>query len=192
MPDTDLSSNLRLLCCYGRSVSEVCRRIGINRQQFNKYLTDQTTPSLAKLVRLRPPVLAQSDDPFSEQMERVIRRECRNPGLLERHEGYYHIYMSPDPSKHYLLNNIGRIFGSGKDWFSKELERYEDNEFAIPSTLKHSGLVFEAHNRIFITSREQLQRCGAYDSDHFKAPEFVRNSIFSTKNTHTATLTAAF
>ncbi|UWQ32171.1 helix-turn-helix transcriptional regulator [Leisingera sp. M527] len=272
MPETNLSANLRMLCSYGRSVSDVCRRIGINRQQFNKYLTGQTAPSLAtlrrvcdffgvdeaeilqekkafaKLVRLRPPVLARSDDPLSEQIEKVIRRDRRNAGLLERHAGYYNIYMSPDPSKNYLLKSIGRIFGNGHDWFSKELERYEDDEFAIPSTLKHSGLVFEAHNRIFITSREQgqgngmwttaliasdyeepsflpgllqgiepegghmlygtrvvweylgkspdlraiLQRCGAYKSDHSEVPEFVRNSIFSTEGTDTATLTAAF
>ncbi|KIC21400.1 helix-turn-helix domain-containing protein [Leisingera sp. ANG-Vp] len=186
MSETRLSANLRLLCSYGRSVSDVCRRIGINRQQFNKYLTGQTAPSLAtlrricdffgvdeaeilqdhaafaKLVRLRPPVLNRAEDPLATHMEKVIRRDRRDTGLLERHAGYYHIYMSPDPAKNYLLKSIGHIFGSGQDWFSKEVERYEDDEFAVPSTLKHSGLVFEAHKRIFITSREQGQGNGMW------------------------------
>lgn len=272
MSETHFSANLRLLCSYGRSVSDVCRRIGINRQQFNKYLTGQTDPSLAtlrricdffgvdeaeilqdhagftKLVRLRPPTLNRSEDPLSVNLEKVIRRDRRDASLLERHAGYYHIYMSPDPSKNYLLKSAGCIFGSGQDWFSKELERYKDDEFAVPSMLKHSGLVFEAHSRIFIASREQgqghgmwtsaliasdydepsflpgllqgiepegghmlyatrvvweflgkspnlravLQSCGAHKSDHPEVPKFVRNSIFSTEGTHTATLTAAF
>ncbi len=186
MSKTRLSANLRLLCSYGRSVSDVCRRIGINRQQFNKYLTGQTAPSLAtlrricdffgvdeaeilqdhaafaKLVRLRPPVLNRAEDPLSSHMEKIIRRDRCNSSLLERHKGYYHIYMSPDPSKNYLLKSVGRIFGRGQEWFSKELERYENDEFAVPSTLKHSGLVFEAHKRIFITSREQGQGNGMW------------------------------
>ena len=32
--ESDLAANLRLLCSYGRSVSDVCRRLGINRQQL--------------------------------------------------------------------------------------------------------------------------------------------------------------
>ncbi|KIC28335.1 helix-turn-helix domain-containing protein [Leisingera sp. ANG-M6] len=201
MSETRLSANLRLLCSYGRSVSDVCRRIGINRQQFNKYLTGQTAPSLAtlrricdffgvdeaeilqehsafaKLVRLRPPVLNRSEDPLAAQMEKVLRRDRCNTALLERHSGYYHIYMSPDPSKNYLLKSVGRIFGNGQEWFSKELERYEDDEFAVPSTLKHSGLVFEAHRRIFITSREQGQGSGMWTtaliSSDYEEPSFL-------------------
>ena len=43
---------LRLLCSYGRSTSDVCRRAGINRQQFNKYLNGHARPSLPTLRRL--------------------------------------------------------------------------------------------------------------------------------------------
>lgn len=37
--------SLQLCCDHYRSVSEVCRRLAINRQQFNRYLTGSVTPS---------------------------------------------------------------------------------------------------------------------------------------------------
>ena len=41
------AENLRLLCSHYASVAEVCRRIGMNRQQFNKYLSGASTPGTA-------------------------------------------------------------------------------------------------------------------------------------------------
>lgn len=46
------SENLRLLCSYYDSVSEVCRRLDINRQQFNKYLAGRSMPSRHNLRRM--------------------------------------------------------------------------------------------------------------------------------------------
>jgi transcriptional regulator with XRE-family HTH domain len=46
------AENLRYLCSHYASVAEVCRRIGINRQQFNKYLSGASTPSVHSLRRI--------------------------------------------------------------------------------------------------------------------------------------------
>ncbi len=48
----DFSQNLRLLCGYYKSVAMVCRSLDINRQQFNKYLGAQATPSLFTLRKI--------------------------------------------------------------------------------------------------------------------------------------------
>lgn len=40
----DFVRNLRLLCNYYRSVAEVCRRLDINRSQFNRYLKGRNLP----------------------------------------------------------------------------------------------------------------------------------------------------
>ena len=47
-----LADNLRQLCRQRRSTSEVCRAIGINRQQFNKYLSGAAVPSSFNLARI--------------------------------------------------------------------------------------------------------------------------------------------
>ena len=44
MGNAAIAENLRLLSSYYKSVAEVCRRLDINRQQFNKYLSGQTAP----------------------------------------------------------------------------------------------------------------------------------------------------
>ena len=42
---TDYCANLQFCCDHYRSVSEVCRRLRVNRQQFNRYLTGSAAPS---------------------------------------------------------------------------------------------------------------------------------------------------
>ena len=41
----DYRANLQFCCDHYRSVSEVCRRLRVNRQQFNRYLAGSATPS---------------------------------------------------------------------------------------------------------------------------------------------------
>lgn len=43
------SANLRQLCEQRGSISQICRKIGINRQQFNKYLAGRHMPSTANI-----------------------------------------------------------------------------------------------------------------------------------------------
>lgn len=48
----DLPKNLRLLCSYHRSIAAVCRELGVNRSQFNRYLGGETMPSLRLMRRI--------------------------------------------------------------------------------------------------------------------------------------------
>ncbi|MGK7752037.1 helix-turn-helix domain-containing protein [Roseovarius sp. C03] len=45
MTSDPLSTNLTFACTFLPSIAHVCRRIGINRQQFNKYLSGRVRPS---------------------------------------------------------------------------------------------------------------------------------------------------
>lgn len=48
----DLSANLRFLCAEKSSTAKVCRDIGINQQQFSKYLSGRSKPSANNLRRI--------------------------------------------------------------------------------------------------------------------------------------------
>ena len=48
---TTFKDNLRLLCSYYKSIFEVCRRLGINRPQFNRYLSGINHPASNKMRR---------------------------------------------------------------------------------------------------------------------------------------------
>lgn len=176
---TDLAQNLRTLSSYGRSTSDICRRLGLNRQQFDRYLTGKTLPSLstlrricdffgvdeaeilmtprafADLVRLRPPRLGLKPSRFDAQLAMLVGRHDGTDALLMRHAGFYHVYACPDPTRRYILRTlswIGQIEGA---WISKTIERHSPDEFAVPSTLRYSGIVLEAHGRIIVQEREQ-------------------------------------
>ena len=47
-----LGSNLKLLCSHYRSIAEVCRKLSINRAQFNRYLAGQSRPTTHNLKRI--------------------------------------------------------------------------------------------------------------------------------------------
>ncbi len=46
-----IGDNLRLLCSHYRSIAKVCRKLSINRAQFNKYLSGQSRPTAYNLKR---------------------------------------------------------------------------------------------------------------------------------------------
>ncbi len=48
----NLAENLRRLCLARGSINSACRDMGLNRQQFERYLTMQSTPSLTTLKTL--------------------------------------------------------------------------------------------------------------------------------------------
>ena len=48
----DFSANLRLSCSHHRSIAEVCRRLDLNRPQFNRYLAGQSRPAAHTLRKL--------------------------------------------------------------------------------------------------------------------------------------------
>lgn len=50
--ETNLAINLKLLCSYSESISQSCRKMGINRQQFSKYLNGSSMPSMQSLRKI--------------------------------------------------------------------------------------------------------------------------------------------
>jgi len=179
MPTPHLQENLRLLCSYGKSTSDICRQAGFNRQQFNKYLNGHAQPSLATLlricdffgvddheillphdtfkniIRLRPPNLGVRPTLFENVLNSLIQPERTDTDLLERHEGYYHIYAAPYTARGALVRTLVRLYRENDVWLTKSVERYKDDPtFISPSTVKYSGIALEAVQRITILERE--------------------------------------
>lgn len=51
-PHRNFADNLRALCARHGSIAAVCRALGMNRQQFNKYLSGSTLPNVATLEKI--------------------------------------------------------------------------------------------------------------------------------------------
>jgi hypothetical protein len=109
-------ANLQFCCDHYRSVSEICRRLNINRQQFNRYLAGLTTPSrhnhkkISDFFGLEEDELFTPHEAFAASFKRrtavsaspvAIERlkgliqliSGRNSAALEEYGGFYFKYF---------------------------------------------------------------------------------------------------
>ena len=197
-----LAQNLRLLCSYGRSVSDICRRLDINRQQFNRYLAGKSKPSLhtvrricdffgiedheifmdheefTQLVRLRPPRVDQPRNPLHGFFERLCQSPDQPLRDRQKYLGYYYFYFQPDRLNHLIYRNFVHFYSEGDLILTKQLERYPESEFNIPRVMKHEGVVYSISDRLILTEREEQSGASLWHSV-FYATDYKRVTFLS-------------
>ncbi|WP_334174606.1 helix-turn-helix transcriptional regulator [Pseudoxanthobacter sp.] len=97
------AENLRLLCDRQGSISAICRKININRQQFNKYLSGLHVPSsqnlriIANYFGLSPQILFSDPDEFRTLIDgNFFHTMSRLGGLPEFSSFVSNIVMGQD------------------------------------------------------------------------------------------------
>lgn len=177
----DFVDNLKLLCSHYSSIAEVCRKIGINRTQFNKYLTGQVSPSKANIriicdffgveefeIMMPHPQFQQqilpspaqsnhnhSNDEFSDKISHLRQASA---ATLTRYLGWYYEY-------YFSLGYPGQVFKSLIE--IKEGEQgliYQRYERLINAGKQHEkithclykGAVINLCDRIFLNDFEAL------------------------------------
>lgn len=169
MATTDLPANLRLLCSYTRSISDVCRRMGINRQQFHRYLNGASRPSLSRLrtiadhfgleesellldhedfrslISVRRPLVGNLSA-LSQQIQDIL---LLTPDSLERgreYTGYYHNYFCPPEYPGRILVSFLQVYEDSGFILTRNIERYPAG----------SGRRSNRYNGLFVHSGERL------------------------------------
>lgn len=179
MPVADLKTNLRLLCSYQKSISEVCRRTAINRQQFNRYLSGATRPSahnLQKICRFfeldeyelllphehfRDLLRARDDLPLEPEtgqslaalVERALAQDMRE---LRRYEGFYFSYFHSLGWQGRIMRSLVCFYEHDSRMYVKSIERFRDPRGKDRYTMKYDGLVTTMSNRLFVFEYESL------------------------------------
>lgn len=181
MNNDTFSVNLAHLCSYYPSIAEVCRRLHINRQQFNKYLGAQARPSrhnmrricdffgvteseilldapqLAKLVSLRRQPLT-GDETLAEPL-RHIEALYRASNSLSRYVGYYFRYYYSFGYPGQVIKSLGVISERGDKYFWKNIEIAKRDSNGRPlARSKYTGVVISLADRIFVVEYESLLR----------------------------------
>lgn len=176
---SDFSANLRFLCDRAESVSRVCRDIGINRQQFNKYLSGAVRPSARNLrpiadhfgvaenafdlghaafvdlvVERTPP--ADLPPGLAEFFDVSGARWTESAAFLRRYQGYYtHLTLSPVWPGQVIRSlchlSVKDSFGSFKVW--ERLVTGGKREAAGYAT-KFRGMVLYENGRIFMLGQQ--------------------------------------
>ena len=163
----NFARNLRALCSRKPSVSHVCRDIGINRQQFDRYLRAKALPSANTMRRIceyfgideealrdSPDQLRLRIDSFAPMLETPLERALRpEPGEmahLSNYTGLYHyFFLSPSwPGKIQCgLTSISNVDGEIR---SRYLGRVWDPDFRKIIRSRFTGRVVLRGDRIFI------------------------------------------
>ena len=174
----NLPVNLKLLASYGKSISDICRKANINRQQFNKYVNGHSEPSIAtlrkicdffgvdegevflpadefkKLLLVRPPKLGQAEGQFEKTVSNLLNASNKNTDLLKRHEGFYFCYTQVDGIEKRVIKTLSRISMLQDQWYVKSIERGMNDSFMLPATVKYKGLITESSNRLIAQERQ--------------------------------------
>ncbi|SNZ21347.1 helix-turn-helix transcriptional regulator [Cohaesibacter gelatinilyticus] len=170
--DKNFSTNLRSLCADYGSISQICREIGLNRQQFNRYLNGSSLPSAHNLRRiarhfgLAEELLFVPGSKFEEAQigarqdqedgpaERFLAPYRGQQKNLRRYLGFYHSFFCTPSWEGRIFCSLVRI--SEKDGIitSRSFENATSRDKSIRQISKYSGLVTMRGNRIFVTEHE--------------------------------------
>src|SRR5690606_11998189 len=163
------AANLREACSTRASISQVCREIGVNRQQFNRYINGQALPSahnrlrIARVFAIEPEDFDLPRDAFRKRLAPAMGRHVPGDVLLDAYSGditalsrylgfyqTYHLSMSW-PGRvvcacAHLKEHDGRIVVTTR-------ERISDAAHGIDLRSRYVGLAAYWRNRIFVTER---------------------------------------
>lgn len=175
-----LVDNLKLLCGHYESIADVARKTGINRTQFNKYLSGQVKPSRANIriicdffgveefeimmphdqfrTHILPDTRPAADvvaDPF---FHKVMELRGASTPSLKRYLGWYFEY-------YFSLGYPGKVFKSlihiSEDNGGLQYKRYErlipasSQGEPVPHCL-YNGVVINMCDRIYMLDVESL------------------------------------
>lgn len=172
-----LPQNLAFLCSYHPSIAAVCRRLEINRQQFNKYLSGQTWPSRRNMRRIcdffgvSEGELLMDHQRFTEtvglkrrpfgadvpmDLLAHIEQLYHGSGDLSRYVGYYFRYFYSFGHAGRIIRCLVAIHEKDGRYYWRSVERLKlDGRYGV-KTSKYSGTLFLLGDRIFALEYESL------------------------------------
>jgi transcriptional regulator with XRE-family HTH domain len=170
--------NLRFLCSRAPSIAAVCRRLGLNRQQFNKYLSGDVRPSahnmrlICDFFGVTESELHMHAGRFSEIVS--LRKHAPSPAApahpmshiealykcsasLERYVGYYFRYYYSFSYPAYVTKSLGRISEKDGRFYWNNIEYMSPaGTRAARHASKYKGAIFYLADRIFVIEYHSL------------------------------------
>ncbi|WP_271022288.1 helix-turn-helix transcriptional regulator [Rhizobium sp. RCAM05973] len=178
-----LATNLRTLCDRHGSVAAVCRKLNVNRQQFNKYLSGAHAPSatnlkiIANYFGLSVPILFADPDEFRTLVDGNFFHAMATARQLpefsrfvsnmivennsDRNDivGVYDRYQYSSIYKGFVLRSAFCIYQNKEFLQHYYIERFPsfDNPRKIEYVFKYYGFCFPVADRLFTADFEGIQ-----------------------------------
>lgn len=169
-----LGANLRHACGHLGSVAAVCRAVGLNRTQFNRYLNATARPSPHILNRLCDHFGVEAEELHAppERFARLLAARRRAPapqaplqGVVEAvraaslpglraYAGYYEVHYASMSAPGRVIRAVSHLFAHGPDMYHRRIERFPDAGFRC----RYAGVAVQLADRIFVVDVETLTR----------------------------------
>jgi transcriptional regulator with XRE-family HTH domain len=179
----NLAANLAVLVSSFDSVADFCRRLNINRQQFNKYLAGHHVPSQKVLIKISKFFLMEPSDlfrkpadfrSFYEGLEYDLPFDLRSaPSFVEflpliksstaalrDFLGVYHRYHSSSIYKGRVLRSVTCLYerDSVVEYVTVERFPLQGNARGVGYSFTYHGFCFLLGDRIFMIDFEGRQK----------------------------------
>ncbi len=180
----NFSANLRLITGRSGPISLVCRKIGINRQQFNKYLAGRHLPSgsnirvIANHFGLGPDILFADEDHFRTLVDgnffETFARLRRDPKAISFLDsvttssrvtsndlvGVYDRYQFSSIYTKMILRSSFCIYRNGDLFNHYYIERFPsyDDPVKTQYVFKYHGFTLPLEGRVFTVDFETAQK----------------------------------
>jgi transcriptional regulator with XRE-family HTH domain len=173
----EFCENLRMLCSYYRSVADVCRKLNINRAQFNRYLNGTSQPSNHTLERIcdffgvEPAEIYLPREHFHQivqvrpkqrteravYVDHIARLQHLSAGKFDKYLGYYYEYYQSMSAPDKVLRGLVHIFQHNGVVYHERLERFPQHPNLDQTyKCKYIGSTFYLNDRIYLVDYESL------------------------------------
>ena len=175
-----LGDNLRLLCSHYRSIAEVCRKLAINRAQFNKYLSGESVPTVYNLKRIGDffgvegyelglpgeqfarliGARGHSGAPLQQDPLHALLQPLREQSSdLSRYCGYYFEYANCMSVPGTILLSLVQVREEGGVFLFERQERQvlaSGGQADDSARCRYLGAAFQLQDRLFLIDYESL------------------------------------
>ncbi|MEL0638600.1 MULTISPECIES: helix-turn-helix domain-containing protein [Marinomonas] len=175
----NFSSNLKTLCSYYKSISDVCRKTNINRQQFNRYLNGNTFPSYSNLKTICDFFGVDQEEIIKDPIEfkKIISPVTESKKIddipegifayidilknaskhgLDRYCGYYYRYILSGSFPGNIVKSLIKIYQKDGFFYYWHVENLTSKSPVIKksSRFRYDGVVFMVSERIYMIELE--------------------------------------
>lgn len=171
----EFSSNLRSLCAEYGTIAKVCREIGMNRQQFSRYLSGGGLPSAHNLRRIARHFSISEAELFIDSEEFTKRhilnqkRIAHGPvdlmmgpfrdqiGTMRRYLGFYHGHFRTPSWDGMVLRSLIWLYEKDGFVMARSLERVSTADGSTRQKSRYEGMAMLNGNRIYVVEQEMVR-----------------------------------
>jgi transcriptional regulator with XRE-family HTH domain len=172
---SEISANLRLLCSFKASISQVGRELAINRSQLNRYLAGTSTPrtgllrkicdyfgvelhelmlppdDFAELIQVRA---LDSDSTGRLLWQYVDKVMARNEPRIQNMTGFFWEYYASMSQPGKVIRNMITFEPRDNYMFYRRLERMGPHDKPCRHHFRYQGAALMTGDRIFMSDYE--------------------------------------